>query len=351
MRFLLRVLAPVVAALGLIGWAFPALAQEVEPEEEVIGDCLADYGRVYCELDEWHIVTRRFEMPDAGKLQQGGWRGARVFTIDGYGRLMPAVSVLWRREGGEARNLDEQIDFRGIRAVSDAYVIRSLRRAAWWQAVAQAQWVMELAEGSPAEPDYDPEPNEDGSISICMHGWDTVTEVLDEGGVSRFRRTACNPDELFEATYDFSDIAMDGFGPCNLLDPQHHRNDSARLARCLSLLGDHVAAAEVANLFDGPINDDVQALGALTAPEFVLEWAEEGVFRGSAASAELARRLDEGDLWANDILGEAEVVYAQGGLNSAEHNAAMRQTWRRDPTGEWRLVHMVVSPPVPFDDP
>lgn len=334
----------------LVGLAIqlPASAQPLAEEEA----CVADYGRVRCGLDEWDQVSEYFQLPDALQLQAEGWRGVRVYTIDGYSRLMPMVSVLWTGEAADDRDASGRLEVRGVQTMTDAYVVRALERRAWWRAIDHAERALELAASAPAELDYTPMQDDEGNIFICLHPWSAVAEILTAEGVSRLRRGGCQSDELlFEVLFDFSDLALNGFGHCNYLDPDLHRNESARLSRCLDLEGQNlVGAAEVANIVDAIAYEQASDLGPLADPLFLLEWEQDPRLIGDLARQRIETELVDSQFWSNLVSGDEGIVHVFGVLERGEDRSAVRQSWRRDATGQWRLFHMLVSPPTPPED-
>ncbi len=343
----------VIASMGWIIWAIasPTFAQAEYPADDRVNAS----GHVSCELDRWREVSALLEMAPAGDVQASGLRGVRVFTLDGYGRLMPAVSVLWRESEDRREGPIAVFGVRGLRAQSDTFVVRSLERSATYWAVERAEELIELARDADPELDHGDLPtrvdaNGVEEITICVHGWSTVIEVFDDDRIQVLRRSACLSDDLFEAAFRFSELAVNGFAFCNHLDPEYYRNESARLARCLSLGGNRSAAAEVASLLDGPVRQSAGALATLTTPDFVLEWDQQARLTGSAARDDMAERLGDGDAWAQSLEGSGGSVWVSGSIESQGSVFAMRQTWTRDTAGAWRLSSMAVSPPVPQEE-
>lgn len=349
-----------------MAWMFstacaPVFAQTPEDEEDFEDepfdrDCMDEYGRNLCDAATWSGIVSSFELQPAEQVQREGWRGVRVFTVNGYSNDMPMVSVLAAEAGHYDSPVHPKLEVRGTAyRGSDDVMVAKLEREAWDGLHATAQRLQGLVAESQdrqsgAAPE-DPPKTVDGDrvISICLHAWVTVTESLTEQGVTRRIRNACGDDPVFDASFDFSAHALRGFPHCNHIDPALQRNESTQLAACLALEGeDKVAAAEVLNILHGPVDEAVDLAGHL-APDVRLFEAGDPVTVGAApvAQALSAGRFNEMRVYTHHFEGRPESVITAGSLQRYVDDkmelADTRQVWlRRD--GIWRLAEMTVGP-------
>lgn len=361
------ILAAAAVAMTL-GAVSGAAAQDAGSQPEPFDrDCMDDYGRRLCDGQAWSGIVESFGVAPAETLAAEGWRGVRVFTVDGYSHDMPMVSVLAREFDSYDWPSPAIIEVWGRARGDEPAPV--LRREAWSIAWWAALELQELAAESPvrqSEASQRPQAiasatTEDPStvaVTICLHAWLTITESLGETGVVRRVRNACGEDPVYDASYDFSELALNGFPHCNHLDPAQHRNESTRLQSCLLTEGpDRVAAAELLNILQGrlfrrfDVVDDA-AFAELLAEEARLTWGDspEAVGRAAAAAAFLAeaRAGNRTWLWPERVTGRVDGVEVEGLIERFARDSAQegrfRQTWRRDAGGEWRLHEFRVEP-------
>lgn len=357
----------VVAALAVLLADMPAaFAQtpetpEAEDEDDFHFDraCMDDYGRDLCDRDTWADIVSSFGLDSAELAQRQGLRGVRVFTINGYSNDMPAISILASRFDRSKEPEDAEVEVRRqpFRDESKAGP-PFLKRNAWSNIYEKAEDLQDLVAASPERQRDEVEeaveaaaadPSRDVVVSMCLHAWVTVTESLTDEGVTRRIRNACGSDPVFDSSYDMSGHALRGFPYCAYLDPENHRNESTQIERCFSLQGtDKIAAADVANLFDGSINDTAD-LGPFLAPDVRLTRADRARVMGAkAVTAALADpAFEDFRLYAGYLVGASDRVVASGwldkyldeGVETADIELTLR---RRDAT--WRIAEIVIGP-------
>ncbi|MFZ5670065.1 MAG: hypothetical protein ACOY4K_11270 [Pseudomonadota bacterium] len=194
--------------------------------------CMDDYGRDLCDPGMRAEIRAKFGVPSAEDLARQGFEGVRVFTVNGYSRDMPLISVL-RRPMGQA-TLEVRVDG-GATMTTPA--------SAWTWRVADS--LADLAKASPPHPPEIPpavstkggNDDDDVAITICLHAWVTVTEVISRGRVTTRIRNACGEDPLFDGSFFLSTLALRAFSGCFALNPLDYRNDSDRLIGCSHIKG------------------------------------------------------------------------------------------------------------------
>lgn len=349
--------AAVVLALALaLAPCGPASAQDSNDNEDrpFDRDCMDDYGRDLCDAGQWTTIVSSFGLEPADAVQAQGWRGVRVFTIDGYSHDMPMISVLSRGEGPYGMPLESALDVRAAKSAIDGPTeVSTLRRDAWSSLQDAAEGLRELATSSterqsgalPVSPASSDSPEADAidDSVICLHAWVTVTEALSDAGVQRRIRNACGDDPLFDASYGLSAQALRGFPHCNHLNPANYRNESAQLSACLILAGDdRVAAAEVLSIVDGAEPGD---LFGFSAPD--IRWigsSGEVISGGRAVEAPFSELFASANFWVANVVGGADGVVVSGSLeryvgDGIRETTPVRQTWRRR-GDRWLLVEL-----------
>jgi len=346
MRNAARTLIGMAAAIFLLSGATSSLAQEatgdaVEPEFDPY--CMDDYGRDLCDPEGWLGIVETFGVEAAKDAQANGWRGVRVFTIDGYSRDMPMVSVLYTEVSQYGSPLNPRLDVRGAR---DGHgPAPSLSREAWFGILDETTRIAELATAAPVRQlvggDRTLPGADDDELVFCLHAWVSVTEVLNDKGVVRRIRNACGEDPLFDAGYELSAKALRGFPVCNHLDPANYRNESAQLDRCLILEGeDQIAAAEVLNLLDGEIFEETSSITAYAAPDIQISGTSGATSLSEALGLDDSRvvRLYTTSIRSvgRDVVAES-MVHRYGDEDGNDFAADVQHGWRKT-DGAWRLV-------------
>ncbi len=351
MRNAARTLIGLAAAAMVFGQAPLTLAQDatddvVEPAFD--RDCMDDYGRDLCDPERWGGIVEAFGVEPAEDVQAVGWRGVRIFTIDGYSRDMPMVSVLYTELSDYGLPLDPRLEVYGT-GVGEGPV-PSLSRDAWLGLSLATRRIAELATAAPERQSEEqsgaPSTNGDEK-SICLHAWVTVTEVLTGDGVVRRIRNACGEDPLFVAGYQLSAQALRGFPACNHLDPANYRNESAQLDRCLILEGDdQIAAAEVLNLLDGRIFKEASSIADYAAPGARISGTSGETSLSGVLGLDDARvvRIYTASVRAvgPDVRARG-IVHRYGDEEGNDFAAEVQQVWRKI-DGAWRLVDLSLGP-------
>lgn len=353
----------VAAVIGAAPLA--AVAQGSTDDDRFDRDCMDDYGRQLCDPLQWAEIVASFDLEPAETVQSEGWRGVRVFTVDGYSHDMPMIAVLAQRFDDLNEPIDPVLEIRA--RVSDGAGGRSVitrSRASWWQLFSYVEDIQNLVRASPERQsdvrglpveELTEDPDE-VSVVICVHAWVTVTESLTDDGVQRRARNACGDDPLFNATYDLSGQALRGFPDCNHIDPAQVRNESMQLQVCFGLRGSNrIAAAEVMNILVGDVRTNDVALLDYMTPETLLLWADGTTIVGQTqARAFLEPHFTAGlHVYAGEITGEDDEVAAEGFIqqrvDGATDEAEANMVWRRS-GARWVLQSISVSPFERFED-
>ena len=358
-------LAVVAMACTLSATIAPALAQttsETEQEEDFEDepfdrDCMDDYGRNLCDQGLWSEIVGTFGVEPAEPMQAQGWRGVRVFTVNGYSNDMPMVSVLatgFDKYGDPVRPV---LEVRGQGYRAGAMTAVSLAREAWDELYEAAERLQDLVAAAPerqsgTEKSSAPADSGEGRrvVMLCLHAWVTVTESLTGEGVTRRIRNACGDDPLFNASYDMSDRALRGFAHCNHIDPTTQRNGSTQLQSCLALDGeDKIASAEVMNLLSESIEDVADLADFLTPDSQLFLDSDARPLVGNAAAKALGgERFNEMDYSFYLFEGSADQVVVTSEFwryrdDDKTELADVRHVWRRQ-GGQWRLAEITVGP-------
>jgi hypothetical protein len=361
-----------VAAACIVAAAAPSIGQDVEQDETPFDrDCMDDYGRDLCQLEKWSEIVASFDLEPAEVVQSQGWRGVRVFTIDGYSQDMPMVSVLHKERSQYGEIRDPQLEVRGPRRGTEPAPV--LKRAAWRALAWEADGIARLVSDAPVrqsdrqQDDTAVPAGEEEEITICLHAWVTVTEALTDDGVIRRIRNACGEDPLFDAGYDLSGLALRGFPHCNHLDPDAYRNESTQLRHCLTVSGNDLVAGADLLRHAGEVPYEDYRTGATAAQWRAwlgdghaarLDWGGRTVLEPEADAArflaEQEAALGRHDVFQARVIGigpargmiTGEVAYRidPDGDRHQYMRADYEQTWIRFPDGKWRLDSWTVQP-------
>ena len=130
-----RAAAGFFAALVISALPVAAAAQSSDPievvEPEFDCDCMDDYGRNLCDRARWSAIVSSFGIEPAERVQQQGWRGVRVFTVNGYSHDMPMVSV-FNRGVDDYLPIEPVLEVRSPVDPEDPAGTAPLRREAWF---------------------------------------------------------------------------------------------------------------------------------------------------------------------------------------------------------------------------
>lgn len=382
MRNAARTLIGMAAAIFLLSGASSSLAQEQEGEDELLEaqldrDCIDNHGWDWCLGDDWAPTVAAFRLEPAEVVQAQGWRGVRVFTVDGYSNDMPMVSVL--RKGNDRHTATLEVRSRTYPeyGLADSTI---LTRTAWMELYRDATKLQELLAKSPQSFHDSAElteiPGEQEAI-VCFHAWVTVTESLTDEGVERRIRNACGRDPLYEQSMALSAQALRGFPHCNHLEPGAYRNESSQLAGCLLLRGDDlVAAASLKNekggapgLYPGDeVTRDEWALWLRTDGTGRLDWAGEVYQEGADPNLGQTARSSLADVMIQigailpalmvyqDEYGartrsegwiKGAIAYELGEYGEGDYRYMMadyHQEWSRRADGQWQMTNWTVGP-------
>jgi hypothetical protein len=350
-----RILAKAGFALGLVLAPGPAFAQESAGVDDrpFDRDCMDDYGRDLCDAGQWARIVSSFGLEPADAERAQGWRGVRVFTVNGYSQDMPMISVLSRGEGAYGLPRESVLEIRGpaegggLTLGRDAWFGLQGAAAGLQNLVAEATERQSGAQSAGQAVQQEGRPTEEDEILICLHAWVTVTESLTDTGVLRRIRNACGDDPLFKASYDLAAQALRGFPHCNHLDPANYRNESTQLSACLILTGeDRVAAAEVLSIADGARSG---GFAEHFAPEIRWLGSAGDVLSGlDAVEARFSELFDSAHFVVEHVVGGADGVVVSGTFaryvgDGIRETTAVRQSWRRR-GDRWMLVELAPEP-------
>lgn len=358
-------LAALMMTLALAGQdpcATDIWSDACEAERRARPDCFDDNLTDRCAADEQARVRTLLGVAPIEEEAAAGAEVYRVFFVDGYGRDMPALSFERRPNEPPKVVIYGQGRQRSGPVSSET-----------WERVVSRSRHAARAITEPA-----PKPDGPDDIVICLHSWLATFEATSDyrGRPDIRRRTedACHHGVTMEYAFELAALAVSSLPACDRLKAENHRNDVSRLAACLGLYGDAVAAADLFNEKADPprgrLNDPVTAeqwrewLGSghpgridwggevfvesqgyhsvrpekPDLPQFLVRQAQAvGQFE-----VYQARYIGES---ANRVRIEGEIAYTIGDPDqSREYMAAdYVQTWVRNPNGGWRLDSWVIG--------
>ena len=332
-----------------------------EPTTTADPNCTDDNGDDRCaSLAE---DVRSLGMSSLEDERAAGTEIYRIIQVDGYGRLMPAV-VYERRQGSSPQVV--------IHGANGAKMSAPITLGDW----RRVRHMAELADRQIIRGPEDPSPD----TVICAHAWLSSLEISArvmsdsiEPQIRRRTETSCYGGLTTNFAYGLTELAINNFPDCVLLDPDDYRNDMARLEQCLNFKGDRLAAVELMNQIGWsfvPENaeDKAKAWTRLFRPAAGtrLVWAGQPVNEGVGSSSAVGAFLAEFQTTHSTLRGylgtlnavsstrvevaghlEIEGAESQGG---AAMMAAFTQVWvRQSDLREWSLATWVVEPfaPVP----
>ncbi len=277
--------------MSLIALAFAAAFMGQEPT--VPRDCRDDNGTDRCAEENRAAALTTLGMSSIEAEKAEGVEVYRILQVDGYGRLMP--SIAYERRPGQA----PQVVIYGAEGNRLAAPVSARE----WEAVqGMARFADRALEPLPGAADP--------LANICLHAWLSTVEIANaaergvpEGPVRRRTESACNGGLTTRFAFELPVLAIKHFPECDLLDPEDHRNDMTRIAQCIRLRGDRIAAAELMNQVGWRLTPDdhadtPQAWARQLRPNgrSRLDWAGERVADGANGNAvirDLARRQAE----------------------------------------------------------
>lgn len=344
----------------ILGWVLAGQAGPV-PDPNCVDDNMTDR----CSEASRAATRQKFGVAAITDEAAAGAEIYRAFFVDGYGRDMPPVS--FERRPGQAPVV---IVYGEAGAKLSAPV-----SAAVWRKVQDESVFADRQISDPAvSPDANGRP-EPKLPPICLHSWVQTVEMSNTRPGSwslvpvRVRtEDACNGALTTRFAHRLADLAVEEIPPCDVLDEDHQRNAVTRLATCLMLKGDRLAAAELRNarltfgLRPGADPTSVYAWQALMgtngSPRLV--WGDQEVRseRGrnyNVASFLIARQAELGPLTFQQTTFEgvsAREARAEGTASyqvlGTTWEASYRQTWVWDRAmQEWMVSEWTVEPFVP----
>jgi len=279
----------------------------------------------------------------------------RAFFVDGFGRDLPAVSFERRP------NEPPKVVIYGMgRQRSGPVVART-----WDQVVGRSRHAAKAISNAPPESD-----GVDETV-ICLHSWvatfEATTNDRGQAGIRRRTEGACQRGLTMEYAFELAALAVSSLPMCDRLKPENHRNDVARLAMCLMLEGDALAAADLLNEKGDPPRPQGAAVTADQWREWLgsghaarIDWSGETFaerqpyYRVRADKPDLpqflvlrAEATGAFNLYAARYVGESvnrarvegEITYVLGDPDESQVYMAADyvQTWVRTSEADWRL--------------
>lgn len=303
--------------------------------------CMDEYGRNLCDSELRADIRAKFGVPEAEALAAQDVSGVRVFLVDGYSNDRPLVSVL---RTGEA---EPTLEVR-VAGLGDKPMI--LSATPWRWAVAQT-----LAKTAAAEPETAPSrppvSQTGNALTVCLHAWVVVVEVIDEGKVTRRIRNACDDGAIFEGAYSLTTMALYAAPFCGELQLNAYGGDSSRLTDCALISGrERLSAVAVINRFkSGTLVRDEQisqaVLEDLFAPDAILTQDQEPDVLGPPAISARWRAVFHGKdrirfLSISGVAGEPGGVRVTGTIKTFRSESGRRVLQGEAPfTQDWRLVN------------
>lgn len=319
-------------------------------------DCLDDNNRDLCTTDTRAKMRLRIDAPSAETLAADGWRGVRVFLIDGYGADKPSVALLARR--GEEPVLEVRTAVRGR-----GPVILSATPDRWTRSVADLLSRTTLAaperEAPTAarrtEPSAPPPPP-----GFCLHAWSTVVEVIDDDGITVRSRNGCGEQPIFDGAVYLAQRALHAQEGCHALS-ETYGGEAGKLQVCATLVGpNRWGDVWLRNRFD----DLTRARGRngapvadFFAPDAVLTWPGEPERRGAEVAAFWSAGRADWSLFGNAVAWDrppAETGEVRGLIIGRREGrrleAPFTQHWAKGEDQRLRIVRWDVGAFVEPDD-
>jgi hypothetical protein len=351
----MRALAAILLAMMVL--AGPAAAAERRFDR----DCMDDYARDLCDPAMRARIRDAVDVAPAESLAASGVEGVRVFMIDGYSRDQPLVTILRAADGRTTLE---------VRAPGDTPTVRGKAATDWQWEVAKT--LTRVVTASPEKPLPDPVPaGQSQPLSMCLHAWVAVVEVLEAGGVTRRIRNACGDNPVFDGAFSLGGLAIGGLDRCEDLNANHYRNDWSRLFDCVRLRGESLyAAAQVINrvregMFDDSDRAAAETLEMAFATDAMVTWDGAPAASGRTAAAALWRAKSVADKGSTLVLhvsiaeGAGETVRVtgelmqysveEGGRLKGAQTAPFTQIWAPGRDYRWRITRWEVGPFRPFE--
>lgn len=345
--------------MSLLALAFIAFLSGQDPA--VSADCLDDNHTDRCDAANRDRMLASFGAPTIEADAAAGAEVYRALYIDGYGQELPVIAFE-RRPGQPPQAVFYGANGQRLNAP-----------------LGNEEWRRVQREGRFADQQV-PAPSPPGTPwigAICLHSWVVTIEMAnasvgrsESAPVRRRTEDACAAGLTTQTAFLYSDLALNAFPQCNLLDRTNFRSLVHLLALCASLEGDVHAASELSNTLDQRSRTGTEAIeptlrwarylgmNAVTT----LDWNGEVIrapLHGKQVAAFLAARQTE-QRWTlrpRSVRGEnaREVIVAGTAERSGPSvdggqaaQADYTQRWVWDPAGlSWTLRSMTVGPFVP----
>lgn len=354
-----------VAVLMQLGLATPGPLPEICFDEEL------GMSSTECLVARRERMWSRFSIAPIADEAAAGVKIMRAGIVDGVDRDLVAITF-------EAR--PDQSPAVVVEGYGGQRILHPLSAAVWDAALRSA--VFADRELVPLR--RIPEAGEGQDVMICFHSWTAHVEIANvpgsderQGPVRQRSEDACDGAGLaFRYAFRLAELAVNAIPACAALEPGQHRNDASRLAACLMLRGNTLAAADLMNEKGEPPdgsrgdhpNADEWARWLSTDMTGRLEWAgevvqESNVFRpGQPHSPRLSDVMTErmgaleGFTVYQSVFGArdadngwitGQVAYWVGDANGDEQQmmvADYRQDWSRSDGGYWSMDNWVIGP-------
>lgn len=248
----------VVALLGFLSsyaWAqegeTTAEDSETRFDEIFARGCGDDDGTDRCDADVQRRMRELYGLVDVEALAEQGVTLRRAMFVDGYGN--DVVAVTFSRAPGRSPTIE--ISTPRSEQTSESQPLSAVTDHSVWQRVLDSSRHFDErleSEGRRSEPD------EEGTITFCLHGWFTVVEALDAARLipnlvgqemepARIRSDAegvCAGGLAAPYAFELAEIALRNLRECSSLKSEYARGDPALLALCYQMRGDRIAAGE-----------------------------------------------------------------------------------------------------------
>jgi hypothetical protein len=326
-------------------------------EPRVDRNCSDDRGKDRCSAEQQKRVRELFGVKSIEEHSAAGDQVRRAFYVDGYGRDVVAIAFV--RSPGREPML--RVHFPLEDKVRVDPLTAPVPEDIWREVIERSAHFDKRLHPLP-------EPEPEGTISLCIHSWVFTIEAADpartrEGKPTIRRRTedACE-DGLGEAyATGLYRAAVPLFPHCARLDRAQHRNEASLLSACRLLTGDRLAAAEVMNRVDAFLDvegaADAPAIRDLFEYDSIVDWNGVRNEGSSSAAAFWAQRIGEGEgegegrtiLYYDTIRGEnADRVILTGllsrsGAGDTYLTARVEQIWKRE-GGQFVIERISVGP-------
>ncbi len=344
--------------MSLLALAFIAVLSGQDPV--VSPDCLDDNHTDRCDAANRDRMLARFDAPTIEADASAGAEVYRALYIDGYGQELPIIAVE-RRAGQPPQAVFYGVEGRRLDGL--------LGDAQWKRVQREARFADQDVRAPP------PPGTPEGIRGLCLHSWVTTIEMANAPAdrslstpVRRRTEDACGAGLTTQTAFLFSELALDAFPQCSLLDRTYYRSLVHLLDVCASLEGDVLAASELRNTLDqrsrpGAAEPTLYwsrylGMNAVTT----LDWNGEVIrapLHGRQVAEFLATSQTEGRLrllprtFRGENAREVVVTGTAERFGSAANGgqtgrAAYTQRWTWDPAGMgWPLRSMTVGPFVP----